>query len=186
MEGGIGRRHAETKANEREDAMKQELSPTLEDYLETIYRIEREKRVARPRDICRAQNVAASTVTAALQSLAEKGLINYEPYELITLTDQGRKRGKDLATRHRIIKDFLENVLDLGAEGADATACRLEHLIDREALERFICFLAYMRSHSQEGAKWLESFRRFTKEGTGDLTCKECVDQYMKSIQKQS
>lgn len=171
---------------EREDAMNQELSPTLEDYLETIYRIEREKRVARPRDICRAQNVAASTVTAALQSLAEKGLINYEPYEVITLTNQGQKRGKDLATRHRIIQDFLENVLDLETGRADATACRMEHLIDREALERFICFLAYMRSHSRDGANWLKSFRRFIREGTGELTCKECVDEYMKSIQEDS
>lgn len=162
--------------------MNQELSPTLEDYLQAIYRIEREQRVARPRDICRLQNVAASTVTAALQSLTEKGLINYEPYELITLTGEGRKRGENLATRHRIIRDFLENILGLGPGQADATACRMEHVIDREALERFICFLAFMRPHSPNGTEWLERFQRFLKEGTGGRTCKECVDEYMNSI----
>lgn len=154
--------------------------------MQAIYRIEREQRVARPRDICRAQNVAASTVTAALQSLAEKGLINYKPYELITLTDEGRERGQDLATRHRIIRDFLENLLGLEAGQAEATACGMEHLIDNEALERFICFLAFMRPHSPGGAKWLERFRRFIKEGTGGLSCKECVDEYMESIQGES
>ena len=166
--------------------MNQELSPTLEGYLKAIYHIERKQRVARPRDICRALNVAASTVTAALQSLAEKGLINYEPYELITLTDEGRERGEDLTTRHRIIRDFLENVLGLEPEHADATACRMEHVIDRSALERFVCFLAFMRRHSPDGAQWLDSFRLFIKEGTGGLTCKECIDEYMASIQGES
>jgi len=163
--------------------MDQELSPTLEDYLEAIFRIEREQRVARPRDISRAQNVAGSTVTAALQSLAEKGLINYEPYELITLTDEGRKRAEELATRHLIIRDFLENVLCLEPERADATACGMEHAIDRKALERFVCFLAFMRPHSPNGAKSLERFRRFIKEGADGHTCKECVEEYMKSLQ---
>ena len=166
--------------------MDQDLSPTLEDYLEAIYRIEREQRVARPRDISRAQKVAGSTVTAALQSLAEKGLINYEPYELITLTDEGRERAEELTTRHRIIRDFLENVLGLEAERADATACGMEHVIDREALERFICFLAFMRPHSPDGAKWLERFRRFINEGADGLTCKECVEEYMESLRRAS
>jgi len=166
--------------------MDQDLSPTLEDYLEAIYRIEREQRVARPRDISRAQNVAGSTVTAALQSLAEKGLINYEPYELITLTDEGRERAEELAIRHRIIRDFLENVLGLEAERADATACGMEHVIDREALERFVCFLAFMRPHSPDGAKSLERFRRFIKEGADGQTCKECVEEYMESLRRAS
>ncbi len=166
--------------------MEQDLSPTLEDYLEAIYHIEKEKRVARPRDISRAQNVAGSTVTAALQSLSEKGLVNYEPYELITLTDEGRERAEELATRHRIIRDFLENVLGLEAERADAAACDMEHVIDREALERFVCFLAFMQPHSPDGAKSLERFRRFIKEGADGQTCKECVEEYMESLRRAS
>jgi DtxR family Mn-dependent transcriptional regulator len=62
--------------------MEEELSAKLEDYLEAIYGIEREKRVARPRDICKDQNVAGSTATAALQSLAEKRLINVSVDEI--------------------------------------------------------------------------------------------------------
>jgi len=166
--------------------MEQNLSPTLEDYLEAIYHIEKEKRVARPRDISRAQNVAGSTVTAALQSLSEKGLVNYEPYELITLTDEGRERAEELATRHRIIRDFLQNVLGLEAERADAAACGMEHVIDGEALERFVCFLAFMQPHSPDGAKSLERFRRFIKQGADGQTCKECVEEYMESLRRAS
>jgi len=162
--------------------MGKELTSTLEDYLEAIYRIEADKRVARPRDICQAQSVAASTVTAALQSLADKGLVNYEPYELITLTEEGRARAERLLLRHRIIRDFLENILGLSHEQADATACGMEHAVQPEALERFVCFLAFMRRHSAEGGRCLEDFRTFVKERDQGRGCKECVEKYMEEI----
>ena len=162
--------------------MGEELSSTLEDYLEAIYRIEADKRVARPRDICQAQSVAASTVTAALQSLAGKGLVNYEPYELITLTEEGRARAERLLMRHRIIRDFLENILGLDPEQADATACGMEHAVHPEALERFVCFLAFMRRHSAEGVRCLEDFRVFVKERDQGHGCKECVEKYMEEM----
>ena len=166
--------------------MSTELSPTLEDYVGTIYRIERQQRVARPRDISEAQNVAGSTVTAALQSLAEKGLVNYEPYGLITLTDEGRGKAEELAMRHRIIKDFLEKVLRLDRGRAECTACGMEHAVDREALERLVCFLAFIEHRSRDSARWLDDFRDFIQEGADGQTCKECVKEYMKVLQQEA
>jgi len=162
----------------------QELSSTLEDYLETIYRLERRNRVARPRDICEAQGVAASTVTSALQSLAEKQLINYEPYEVITLTEEGREYAENLVMGHRIIRDFLENILGLDAERADATACGMEHALDAEGLERLLCFLAFMKHHSAAGKQCIEDFREFVKDGEDGETCEECVEKYIESVQQ--
>ena len=63
--------------------MDKELSSTLENYLEAIFRIEKKKRAARVRDISQHVGVSKSTVSAALKSLASKKLIEYEPYELI-------------------------------------------------------------------------------------------------------
>ncbi len=162
--------------------MAQELSTTLEDYLEAIYHIELQQRVVRPRDICRVQNVVPSTVTAALQSLAEKGFINYEPHELITLTDKGWERGKELDLRHNIIRNFLENILGLPAESADANACRIEHVIDEETRDRFICFLAFLQSNPLSGKKWVKRFQQFIEEGTSSFTCEECMEQYIESM----
>ena len=162
--------------------MGRELSPTLEDYLEAIYRIEEEKRVARPRDICEAQGVAGSTVTAALRSLADKGLVNYEPYEFITLTGKGREKAERLVAGHRIIQGFLEEILGLEPQQADATACGMEHVVEGDALERFVCFLAFMRRHSPEGARCLEDFREFVKEGAEGRSCRECVEEYMEEL----
>jgi len=162
--------------------MATELSPTLEDYLRAIHRIESEQRVARPRDIGRAQNVAASTVTAAIHSLAEKGLINYEPYGLITLTEAGRAKAKQLADRHLIIKDFLEKILELEPDRAESTACDMEHVVKAEALERLLCFVAFMERHCPVGSRCLKDFRQFIKEGADGRTCQECLLEYMRAL----
>jgi DtxR family Mn-dependent transcriptional regulator len=161
-----------------------ELSATLEDYLEAIHRIEDEKRVARPKDISESRNVAASTVTAALQSLSEKGLINYEPHEFITLTDTGREEAERLAMRRHVLTDFLEDILDLPSEQARATACDMEHSVDRQSLERFVCLLAFMKRRSSEGSRWLEEFRRFMREGADGRSCRECVEEYIAAAGK--
>jgi DtxR family Mn-dependent transcriptional regulator len=65
------------------------LSPTLEDYLEAIYRISSVNTVARSMDIADRLKVKRSSVTVALYSLAEKGLINYQARSFITLTERG-------------------------------------------------------------------------------------------------
>ena len=166
--------------------MSKELSATLEDYLETIYCLEKEKRVARPRDISESQGVARSTVTAALQSLSEKGLINYEPYELITLTEEGREQAEKLDRRHRIMRDFLENILGLEPERADETACGMEHAVERDVLERFTCFLAFMRRCSSGGTRCLEQFREYVEQHIGPEGCQECLENYVNDVEAES
>jgi len=158
------------------------LTPKLEDYLEAIYRIEREKRVARPRDICRDRAVAGSTVTAALQSLAEKKLINYQPYEVVTLTDDGRRKAEQIFARRLIVGDFLREVLGLEARQASRTACDMEHAIDTEVLQRFVCFLAFLKRRSRHGNKWLAEFRQFLDETVDGRSCEQCVNEYMKEF----
>jgi DtxR family Mn-dependent transcriptional regulator len=162
------------------------LTPTLEDYLLAIYQLEQKRRVARPRDIARLQGVAKSTVTAALQSLAEKGMINYEPYEVVTLMRKGQNRAQKLAMRHRILKDFLQDVLGLEREPAEATACGMEHAVEREVLERFVCFMAFVKRQLPDGMTWLREFREFAQQGGQGQACKKCVEEYLHALQKGS
>ncbi len=67
------------------------LSASLEDYLEAIFQIVAEKPAARVKDIAKKLNVAGPSVTGALQALTERKLINYAPYELITLTPKANR-----------------------------------------------------------------------------------------------
>jgi DtxR family Mn-dependent transcriptional regulator len=161
--------------------MARRLSATLEDYLEAIYRLERERRFARVRDISAALGVAKSAVSTALRSLSDKGFVNYQPYEPVTLSPEGRERAGRIVLRHRVLEDFLRTVLGLESERADAIACGMEHALDRDALDRFVCFLAFVGCRREKGESWLDEFRRFIADGTADQTCDECMRQYMES-----
>jgi len=162
--------------------MTAELSPALQDYMQAILRIERRKRVARVRDISRALGVHKSTVTAALRSLAEKKLVSYEPYEAATLTPQGRRTARRLDERHLILRDFLEDVLGIAPEKADSSACRIEHAVDEEVMERFLCFLAFLREHPRSRVRWLKEFRRFCRDGSAGRSCRECIERYLETL----
>ena len=105
------------------------LSDSLEDYLEAIFHIEEAKQAARAKDISERMHVAGSSVTGALQSLAKRKLINYSPYDLITLTEKGREAAKDIVRRHGVLRRFFVDVLDADPGEAEKSACRMEHAL---------------------------------------------------------
>jgi len=160
------------------------LSATLEDYLQVIYRFQQEKHFARVSDVASVLKVARSAVTAALHSLSGKGLVNYQPYEPVTLSAKGREKAEQIALRHRIISDFLENVLDIPKNQAQSAACKMEHSVDAEILNRFICFLAFISRPRRKGMSWRNEFQRFMKKGTSTRSCKYCVDEYMRGLEQ--
>jgi DtxR family Mn-dependent transcriptional regulator len=164
--------------------MKYKLSSTTEDYLLTIYKLERQKRVARSRDIKNMQEVAKSTVTAALQSLAEKELINYAPYEAATLTDEGRKIAEELYLRNRILRDFLVKILALDEKLAIETANRMEHSLDSVVLERFICFMAFNQANKIDSDAWRGNFQSFLQPSPNGKFCQKCIDKYLDSLRQ--
>ncbi len=138
-----------------------DLTESNQGYLEVILELETDQKVARAKDIADRLGVQRGSVTGALKSLEEKGLIHYQPYSFITLTEAGRKIAEEVAYRHRMLKDFLLNVLQIDEPTAEATACRMEHAIDSKSLKRLVCFIEYIRTCPRAGAEWLESFVRF-------------------------
>ena len=73
------------------NGFKEELSASIEDYLEAIGHLEKQNRVARVKDIAERLNVQMPSVTGALKVLRGKGLVNYERNSYITLTEDGLK-----------------------------------------------------------------------------------------------
>lgn len=162
--------------------MSKRLSATLEDYLGSILRFQREKHFARVSDIASQIGVAKSAVTAALQKLSAEKLINYQPYEPVTLTSSGQKKAEDILLRHRVIFDFLRDVLGVESEHAESVACDMEHAIDRLTLEKFVCFLAFIATRPADRASWLHEFQDFAKDGNEGQTCRECMQKYVKNL----
>ena len=147
------------------------LSESLEDYLEVILKLEQASKVARAKDIAENLGIQRGSVTGALKNLQQKGLIHYEPYSFITLTPKGKKIAQEITHRHAILKDFLFNVLQIDAETAETTACRMEHAIDKKTLERLVCFIDYLHNSPKAGKNWIKSFIKFCASGAHD--CKK-------------
>ena len=72
------------------------VSASLENYLEAIFHISEDKQAARAKDIAQRLKLKGSSVTGALRLLSERGLINYAPYDIITLTPKGKKVARDV------------------------------------------------------------------------------------------
>lgn len=136
---------------------KEKLSSSLEDYLEAVLELELSEKVARVRDIAKRLGVGMPSVSVALKALAQRGLVNYDPYQSITLTDEGKKIGGEIGNRHQVLRDFLVNVLGLEEEIAQANACRMEHAIDQDVLERLQAFARFIEQYPEVCRQWIES-----------------------------
>lgn len=121
------------------------LTAALEDYLEAIFNLCRFDSSARSRDIAESLNVHKSTVTAALKSLGQMNLINYAPYEAVTLTPEGKRLAEDVVRRHAALKDFFINVLRVDENIAETAACGMEHSVPREIVQKLASFATQMR-----------------------------------------
>ncbi len=141
-----------------------QLSASLEDYIEAIYNIISEKQVARGKDIAASLDVSGASVTEALRSLSKKGLINYAPYEAITLTETGRKVAQDVVHRHNAIKQFFVKILNISDEVAEIGACKVEHAAPRVIIEQMINFTDFIESHPMDSSKLARDFSAFCNE----------------------
>ena len=151
------------------------LSASLEDYLETIFHIIAEKQVARAKEIASTLKVSRSSVTEAFRSLAQKGLINYAPYEVITLTPAGQEMAKDVILRHRVLKDFFIKVLAVGEKVAEEGACKIEHAAPKEIIDRLTQFVSFIEQCPRGGSDLIAGFSKYCQTGKTDKKCKECI-----------
>jgi len=139
------------------------LSASLEDYIEAIYNIVAEKQKARSKDIAACLNVSGASVTEALRSLSKKKLINYAPYEAITLTDKGRKTAEDVVRRHNALKQFFIDVLGIKHDIAEQGACRVEHTAPQEIIDQMIRFINFLETCPGDSKKLVEDFITFSR-----------------------
>ena len=161
------------------------LSASLEDYLEVIFHLEESNRVARAKDIADQMNVQRASVTGALKALAGRGLINYSPYSFITLTPSGRDIAREVIRRHKVLKNFFVNTLQLSPEDAEANACRIEHAIDPAAIERLVRFVEFMSICPRTGTDWFDAFARFHKLGHQTSDCQACLKNCAERMQSE-
>jgi DtxR family Mn-dependent transcriptional regulator len=151
------------------------LTASLEDYLEAIFHIIAEKEAVRPKDIAKRLDVSNASVTGALRALAERALIRYSPYDVITLTSEGKTAAKDVIRRHEVLRDFFCKVLSVEESEADKAACQMEHSIPKVILERFIQFVEFVEVCPRGGAKWIAGFGYYCDHNNTKGNCEKCI-----------
>jgi Mn-dependent DtxR family transcriptional regulator len=87
---------------------KELITPAMEDYLEMIYRCCQEEGYARISKLSQLLNVRASSATKMVQRLGTLGLIKYERYGIVNLSDKGLEIGHFLLERHNVLGEFFE------------------------------------------------------------------------------
>lgn len=90
------------------DAESKALTASMEDYLEMIYRTCGEEGYARVNRLAERLNVRPSSTTKVIKKLKDLGLVNYQKYGVIKLTEKGKALGSFLLKRHEVIEEFLK------------------------------------------------------------------------------
>lgn len=154
---------------------KTDLSASLEDYIEAIYHIIEEKLVARSKEIAAKLSVSRASVTEALRALSKRGLINYAPYEAITLTNEGKIVAEDVIFRHEALKRFFIEVLAIDTSIAEEGACRIEHSAPPEIIARMISFTEFIKVCPRGGDDLIQGFAEYCARGKQGEKCDSCV-----------
>jgi len=139
--------HKSEKDGRQEEEQQQLHTDRMEDYLEIIYELIRQKGYATAVDISESLNVSAPSVTKMLKRLDESKYLRYERYRGISLTQEGIAMAESIHEKHSLLVEFLkmigvdENIANIDAEG-------IEHHLHPETLKKLQVFInAVKNSH---------------------------------------
>ena len=136
------------------------ITASMEDYLEMIYRLTRDKGYTRMGDLATALNVQPPSASKMVQKLAEMGYLQFEKYGVIELSKKGRKHGQYLLKRHETLERFL-GIIGVKDQLLEETE-KIEHYISPETIGRIMLLVEFMEYNPE----WLQTFNDFKKRGT--------------------
>jgi len=118
---------------------------TVENYIKTLYDQQQrcDGELVALGKLATAMNVVPGTVTTMVRTLSDAGLVRYEPRVGVALTPAGEKLALHVLRRHRLVEQFLVQVLHFDWSEVHAEAEELEHAISEKMLEKMDAYLGY-------------------------------------------
>jgi Mn-dependent DtxR family transcriptional regulator len=117
------------------NAKRPECTYRMEDYLEIIYELVQHKGYATLADVAEYLNVQPPSVTTMMRRLDQSGLLNYEKYRGIQLTEKGMDIAKVIHDRHSVLSEFLK-MIGVGKKIANIDAESMEHHLHPQTMHR--------------------------------------------------
>ena len=121
-------------------------SSTVENYLKALYHAEAsigKKALVPMGQLAAAVRVAPGTATTMIKALAESGLVKYEPYLGVRLSPAGTKLAALVLRRHRLVEQFLVEVMGMSWAEVHEDAEQLEHVVSDRLIERMDAMLGH-------------------------------------------
>jgi Mn-dependent DtxR family transcriptional regulator len=123
-------------------------TPSMEDYLERIYKLIDEKGYARVSDIAEGLEVHPSSVTKMIQKLDKDKYLVYEKYRGLILTSKGKKMGKRLVDRHQLLEQFL-TIIGVHDDNIYKDVEGIEHHLSWDSITCIETLLESFRRHPE-------------------------------------
>ena len=117
------------------------LTAHMEDYLEAVSFCADEEGTARVSEIADLLGVKIPSVTGAMKTLSAEGYVVRAPYSAIRLTAKGKRAAEDVKNRHALFKHFLEDILGVNPKTAEEDACKMEHTVSKETMNKLHAYL---------------------------------------------
>ena len=114
---------------------KREVTATVEEYLENIFKLQQERGRARTKDLAERIGVTLGTVTNMVEDLEHQSLVIHESYKGVRLTEQGRRLALDVVRRHRLSERLLTDILKMPMSKVHKAACELEHSLSEDVIK---------------------------------------------------
>ena len=135
-----------TNVEAADQGAKPHLTMANEDYLECIVRIEAEEPDQgadgiRSVEIAQRLDVSKASVNKAIASLKSQGMVEQAHYGKVRLTEEGRSIGAAVWRRHRMLRAFLTDELGVEFNRADEEACKMEHALSEDTMDRWIAHM---------------------------------------------
>ncbi len=117
------------------------MTSSLEDYLEAVFVLSKQKSNVRITDIAEYLGVSKPSVNRAINTLTQNGFLEHITYGDIVITPEGESYAANVLRRHRLIKQFLVDELGVDEKIAERDACQMEHVMSPITIDKLYEYL---------------------------------------------
>jgi DtxR family transcriptional regulator, Mn-dependent transcriptional regulator len=150
------------------ESISKKTTSSLEDYLEAIVILKEQHKKPTVTALSESINVRKPSVDWALKKLSDAGLVIHKRYGDITLTPKGAKIANEVYRRHKALYSFLTDILKVDPEIAEEDACRMEHALSQESINRLEKFIDFFTVCHPGKKDWEDIFNRLIEYGIND------------------
>lgn len=119
----------------KSDVLNKNMTPSKENYLKVLLELSGGEEV-RSSDVATALGITKPSVSCMMKRLREEGYITKEKYGAVSLTEKGYKEAASVKKRYNLLKSFFVKILGVDTATAAEDACRIEHIISPESLDK--------------------------------------------------